>query len=202
MAGGGAPDWDDLVLVGVIARPRGIRGEVIVNPVTDFPEERFAEGAVLQVRRAGSATTETLTIRTARLHLGRPVVQFEGLDSIDAAQVWAGAELRIHPGEQHALPDGVYYHSQLVGCAVVTEGGAEIGTVTAVDGETSNSRLVVRGRRGEVLIPLVEAICPEVDVEGRRIVVRPPEGLLDVNVARWTADAPGGAPPETGPGGA
>ena len=54
MAGGGAPDWDDLVLVGVIARPRGIRGEVIVNPVTDFPEERFAEGAVLQARRAGS----------------------------------------------------------------------------------------------------------------------------------------------------
>jgi len=202
MAGGGARDWDDLVLVGVIARTRGIRGEVIVNPVTDFPEERFAEGAVLQARRAGSPRTEALTVHTARLHLGRPVVQFEGMASIDEAQAWAGAELRIHPDEQHALPEGVYYHSQLVGCAVVTESGTSIGTVTAVDGETANSRLVVRGRRGEVLIPLVEAICPEVDVERRRIVVRPPEGLLDVNDARWTADAPDGAPPETGPGGA
>jgi len=68
----------------------------------------------------------------------------------------------------------------LIGCAVVTEGGDPIGEVTAVQGDGAATRLVVRSRRNEVLIPFADEICT-VDVAGRRIVVRPPEGLLELN---------------------
>jgi 16S rRNA processing protein RimM len=173
--------WDDFVVVGVVARTQGNRGEVVVNASTDFPERRFVAGAVLHARRTGSLDVEQLTVRSARMHLGRPVLAFEGVDTMGEAEPLAGAELRLPPETQHALPAGVYYHSQLIGCAVITENGATIGRVTAVDGQGGQSRLVIRGSRGELLIPLAEAICPVVDVEQRRIVVRPPEGLLDLN---------------------
>jgi 16S rRNA processing protein RimM len=202
MESGRSSDWDDLVLVGVIARPRGIRGEVIVNPVTDFVDERFREGAVLQARRPGAEVVETMTIDSVRVHLGRPIVGFAGVHSMDEAGRLAGAELRVSPEVQHALPEGIYYHRELVGCEVVTEEGEAIGRVTRIEGETSQSRLVVQTRRGEVLIPFVQAICPHVDAAARRILVRPPEGLLEVNATRFTADALDDAPPETGSGGA
>lgn len=202
MTAGRRPDWDDLVLVGVIARTHGLRGELVVNPVTDFVEKRFAEGAVLEARRPGGKETETLTIASVRFQLGRPIVGMAGIDSVEAAEGFAGAELRVSPDVQQALPEGVYYHSQLVGCEVVTEAGETVGTVSAVEGETANSRLVVKGRRAEVLIPLVDAICPRVDVEARRIVVRPPEGLLELNEKRFPAGEPERSRPEAGPGGA
>ena len=75
----------------------------------------------------------------------------------------------------------MFFHHQLVGCVVVTEDGETLGEVRRVEGESASSRLVVGGRRGEVLIPLAGEICRTVDVERRRIVVAPPEGLLDLN---------------------
>jgi 16S rRNA processing protein RimM len=173
--------WDDFVVVGVVARTQGNRGEVVVNASTDFPERRFVAGAVLHARRTGALDVERLTVRSTRMHLGRPVLAFEGVETMGEAEPLAGAELRVPPETQHPLPDGVYYHSQLVGCAVVAENGEAVGRVTAVDGQGGQSRLVIRGSRGELLIPLAEAICPVVDVERRCIVVRPPEGLLDLN---------------------
>lgn len=181
------PEWDDLVAVGVVARPQGRRGEVIVNAVTDFADRRFVAGALLHARRRGQTTIEAVTIETARLHRGRPVLKLAGVDSIAAAEAWTGAELRISPERQHALPPGVYYHSQLVGCAVLTESGVRLGVVRRVEGEGDASRLVVRTARGELLVPLAEAICPRIDVGSREIVVRPPEGLLELNDAgSWT----------------
>jgi 16S rRNA processing protein RimM len=94
----------------------------------------------------------------------------------------AGQELRIAEadGEAGLLGEGEYYHRDLIGCAVVTESGESIGEVTAIEGDRSATRLVVRSRRNEVLIPLADAIC-SVDVKGKRITVRPPEGLLELN---------------------
>ena len=178
--------WEALVLVGTVARTQGRHGEVIVNGATDFPEERFAPGRVLHARRPGRAP-EALTVATFRMHQGRPVLRFDGVETMNDAETLAGTELRVSPEAQHALPAGTYYHGALIGCEVVTEGGEGVGRVAAVEGERGQHWLVVRGRRGEVLIPLVDEICPEVDVEGQRIVVRPPDGLLDLN-ARGFAD--------------
>jgi 16S rRNA processing protein RimM len=172
-------DWDRLVLVGVVARTHGIRGEIVVNPATDFADERFQPGARLFIWRT-NATPEPLDVTGVRFHQGRPLLTIRGVDSIDAAEKYAAAEIRIRPEDQGTLPAGVYFHSDLVGCEVVTASGDVVGEVTNVQGEGAASRLVVTSRRGEVLIPLAEEIC-QVDVPGRRITVTPPEGLLEVN---------------------
>jgi 16S rRNA processing protein RimM len=174
-----ARDWDQMILVGVIARTHGNRGEVIVNLTTDFPEERFRPGARLFMRRPNAAP-EALDVTAVRFHQGRPVLQIRGVDSIGAAEIFASAEIRIPAEDQGALPDGVYYHSDLVGCEVITAAGEAIGSVATVEGEGATSRLVVKSRRGEVLIPFAEDIC-HVDLAARRITVTPPEGLLELN---------------------
>ena len=173
--------WDDAVLVGVVARTHGNRGEVIVNSLTDFPEDRFHEGAQLTTRRNDGSLT-TLEVATMRMHQGRPVILFSGIGSMNDAELLAGMELRVadEQGDPEQLEEGEYFQRDLIGCEVVTEEGESIGRVTAIDGDRSATRLVVRGRRNELLIPLVAAICT-VDIAAKRITVRPPEGLLELN---------------------
>jgi 16S rRNA processing protein RimM len=174
-----AAEWDDMVLVGVIARTHGIKGEVILNSHTDFPELRFRAGARLY-NRQGAGPVTTLEIASVRIQQGRPIVGLVGFASIGDAERLAGSELRVPESEQHLLPDGTYYHHQLIGCEVVTEAGESVGRVTAVEGDGAATRLVVRGPRAEVLIPLADEIC-RIDIAARQIVITPPEGLLDVN---------------------
>ena len=171
--------WDDLVVVARVARPHGRRGEVILNLDTDFPEERFKPGNRLLVRKG--ALTAPLLIRSAWFMRQRPVVGFDGFESIDDAETLAGAELRIPAEELAALPPGMFYHHDLLGCQVETTGGAVVGEVIAVEGSGTASRLVVRTPTGEDLIPLVDEMCPVVDPASRRIVVAAPDGLLGLN---------------------
>lgn len=183
-------DWDEMAAVGRIARVHGIRGEVIVNPETDFVEDRFVPGATLYLRRG--ALVEARRLTAARFHRGRPIVAFAGVDSIAAAQELAGLELRIPREELQPLPAGSYYRHDLVGCAVRTRDGIEVGPVTAVEGEVGGSRLVVAGQSGDVLIPLAAEICVRVDPTERTIVIDPPEGLLELNDAVKAAGARAG----------
>ena len=173
--------WDHAILVGVVARTHGNRGEVIVNAETDFPEERFHEGAQLMTRRK-DGSLGTLEVAMMRMHQGRPVILFKGVGSMNDAELLTGLELRLPESAlgRDVLEDGEYYHRDLIECDVVIESGESIGRVTAVEGEGSATRLVVRSRRGEVLIPFADEICT-VDVPNKRITVRPPEGLLDLN---------------------
>jgi 16S rRNA processing protein RimM len=176
MAGSGA-DWDELILVGVVARTHGTSGQVIVNPHTDFVDERFEVGARLDTRLA-DGTRRVSEVTSYRLHQGRPIIGIAGIASIDEAERLTGAEFKIDPAAQHALPEGQYYHHQLIGCDVVTDDGSRVGRVVAVTGE-GQSRLVVDGPQRRLEIPLADEIC-SVRVPERRIVVRPPEGLLDL----------------------
>jgi 16S rRNA processing protein RimM len=181
-ADGSEPDgagWDDMVLVGIIARTHGNRGEVILNSLSDFPEVRFRVGARLFARK-GDGPVEALEVTDVRFQQGRPILGLAGFGSISEAERLAGAELRVPESEQDPLPAGQYYHHQLIGCEVVTAAGEPVGRVTAVEGDGAATRLVVRGRRAELLIPLAQEIC-DIDVASRRIVVTPPAGLLEVN---------------------
>ena len=171
--------WDDMVLVGRIARPHGIRGHVFVNPETDFVDERFVPGAAMWTR--SDRGEEQLTIAAARIQNGRPVVAFEGFASIDDVERLGGLELRVPEDALRPLDAGAYYQHQLVGCAVETTAGQPVGVVTRVDGGVAGSLLAVDGGRGEVLIPFVADICKDVDMAARRITIDPPEGLLDLN---------------------
>jgi 16S rRNA processing protein RimM len=168
-----------MVLVGRVARPHGLRGQVIVNPETDFVEDRFKVGAIFWTQSARGE--EQLTVISARVQNGRPVIGLEGFSRIEDVERLAGLELRVPEGELQPLEAGMYYHHQLIGCAVETIAGEHVGEVVRVNGGAAGSLLEVNGPRGEVLIPLAVEICVEIDVEQKRIRIAPPEGLLDVN---------------------
>ena len=175
-------NWDAMAVVGVIARPHGIRGQVFVNPETDFPEERFGPGATLYVKRGGRV--EPVTVTTFRMQQARPVIGLEGVTDMDAARELGGLEFRVPVESLVALPEGMFYHHDLVGCLVVTTDGLEVGAVSAVEGDAANTRLVVQADGGEVLVPLVYGICTQIEPKARRIVIAPPEGLIELNLRR------------------
>jgi len=174
--------WDDMVVVGRIGRPHGIRGQVVVNPETDFPDQRFRTGASFWIR--SSQGDEPLTIGSVRFHGGRAVIGFEGFASIEEVERLAGLELRVPEEELTALGPGLFYHHQLVGCVVEMPDGSVVGKVSRIEGGLGGSRLVVDGQDGEILVPLATEICVDIDVAAKRIRIQPPEGLLDLNRSR------------------
>lgn len=165
------------LLVGWIARAHGNRGQVIVKSESDFADERFKVGATLLV----GAEARPMKVVNVRFQQGRPVIALEGVESIDDAESLAGAELKMPADALAALPAGTYYRHDLVGCEVQDTDGRIIGEVAAVEGPMNGSRLVINAPHGEVLIPLVAAICVEVDPGARRIRVAAPEGLIQLN---------------------
>jgi 16S rRNA processing protein RimM len=172
-------DWDKMAIVGRVARAHGTRGQVIVNLETDFPSERFQPGAELFINRSGRV--EPISVTTVRFQQDRPVIGIEGVGDMNAATALAGIELRVPVDRLAALPRGTYYRHDLVGCVVETTTGTRIGAVSDVEGTMSGSRLVVETAAGEVLVPMAAEICHTIDTDAKRIVIDPPEGLLELN---------------------
>lgn len=166
-----------MITVGRVVRPHGLKGDVVVESATDFAETRFRKGA-----RVTTSTNGVLTIATSRPQGDRWVIRFTGLDSIKAVEALRDVELQIEPDALGALPAGQYYLHDLVGCTVQTADGQVIGPVAIVYTGAAQTVLGITGPAGEILVPMAGDICREVDVAARRIVIVPPEGLLDVNV--------------------
>jgi 16S rRNA processing protein RimM len=169
-----------MALVGRVARPHGIRGHVVVNLETDFPQDRFREGGHLFTRRSGAV--EQVTLTSVRFQAGRPIVAWAGVDDVNAVLPYVGGELRVPRDWLPRLSGGLFYRHDLVGCRVTTADGLVIGVVREVDGPLAGSCLVVETAGGDVLVPLAAEICTIVDVVGQAIVIDPPPGLLDLNV--------------------
>lgn len=165
------------VVVGRIGRPHGIAGEVTVEVRTDEPDERFAPGSVLLV----DPPARDLVVSSVRWHSGRLLVRFDGVADRNAAEALRGTLVHVERAEDE-VPDEPddYYDSSLIGCHAVLDDGTAVGDVEDVLHLPAQDLLVVRRPDGaEVLVPFVAAIVPEVDLEGRRIVLDPPDGLLD-----------------------
>jgi 16S rRNA processing protein RimM len=170
--------WEDMALVGRIARAHGNRGQVIINPETDFPDERFRPGAELFIESGG---VKALTLTSVRFQNGRPVLGIAGVDTMDDAEALAGLELRVPADWLAPLPDGTFYRHDLIGCRVETRAGQPVGVVQDVEGSLGGSRLVVTDGTGDILIPLAAEICTLIDPVAKRIVIDPPVGLLEAN---------------------
>jgi 16S rRNA processing protein RimM len=171
---------DDLVVVGRVARAHGNRGQVIVDLETDFPDERFKVGEMVLAGVSGQPL-RPLRIESVRFHQGRPIIALDGIGTMTDAENLAGQLLYVPAASRGPLPEGTFYREQLVGCEVTDVRGTAIGPVLAVEGPLERSHLVVNGPRGDVLIPLAADICVRVEPAERRIVVDPPEGLLELN---------------------
>ena len=164
------------VVVGVIGRAHGIRGDVSIDVRTDEPERRFAPGAVLRVENG----TRRLTVQTAREHSGRLLVHFAELPDRTAAEAARGLVLvaDVDPAELPEEEDE-YYDRQLVGLRVRTADGAEVGTVTAVLHLLIQDTLEVETADGPRLVPFVSAVVPVVDLEAGEVRLADLPGLLE-----------------------
>ena len=168
---------NDLVAIARVARPHGIRGEVVADIITDFPE-RF-EGLEGVTAKLVDSSRAELKIERFRFHQGRVMFKFAGFDTVEAAEQLRNAEICIAETEAVELEADEYFDWELAGCRVVTLAGLELGTVAEVMRTGGTEILVIRGVEKEFLVPFAEAICTEVDIENKRIVVDPPEGLLE-----------------------
>ena len=169
------------VVVGRVGRPHGIRGEVTVEPRTDEPDERFAPGAVLQV----DGPVHQLVVERTHWHSGRLLVVFGGVEDRNGAEALRGLLLHVDRDEDETPDDpDEFYDSTLIGCLVELADGTPVGAVVDVLHLPSQDMLVVAsaGER-EALVPFIGAFVPTVDIAGRRIVIEPPDGLLDPDEA-------------------
>jgi 16S rRNA processing protein RimM len=169
----------DLVAIGRVVKPQGRKGEVLVAPLSDRPD-RFPALRAAYVPAPGGGSRE-VKVQSCWPHKGRFVLKLEGVDSIDEAEGYRGLELRIGEEDLAALPQGSYYHHQLKGLRVEDPEGRNLG-VAADLMETGGGSpvVVVRGPRGELLIPLAEAFVRAVDLGAGRMVVAVPE-MVDVD---------------------
>jgi 16S rRNA processing protein RimM len=182
------PADDKWVVIARIGRTRGLRGEVFVEPLTGDPERRLAELSRVYLRGARDLSpehAEPVQVEKAWSHNGRCILKFRELNSIEEAERWRGALVCIPVEERPALEEGEYYLSDLVGCDVlVNTTGEFVGKVTSYY-ETGGPVLLAVSRtpedKDEILLPLAKSICTSIDLEGRRIRIEPPEGLLDLN---------------------
>jgi 16S rRNA processing protein RimM len=169
---------DELLAVGRIGRPRGVRGEAFVEPWTDDPDERFAPGSVLQTEPADAGP---LTVATASTASGKLVVRFDGVDDRAAIEALRGVRLLIAATGRPPLDDpDDFYDTDLVGLAVRSVAGAELGTVRDVLHAGGADYLVLDYDGREVLVPFVRAIVPSVDLEAGTVVIDPPDGLFEL----------------------
>jgi 16S rRNA processing protein RimM len=169
---------DDLISVARIARPQGIRGEVIADLLTDFPE-RFARLARVYVKRADGRLL-ILDLENSLAHKVRVALKFAGCDSVSGAEELRNARVMVPRDQLVELPEDTYYDFDLIGCEALSVEGQYIGRVEEVRNYGAAPLLVVRDGARELLIPLVLSICVEISTERKRIVVNPPEGLLDL----------------------
>jgi 16S rRNA processing protein RimM len=163
------------VVVGVIGRAHGIRGEVVIDVRTDEPERRFAAGTQLRVE----GTERTLSLVRARDHSGRMLAEFAELGDRTAAEQARGTVLvaDVDPDERPVAAEE-YYDRQLVGLTARREDGSEIGSVAAVLHLPAQDTLELSTPTGPRLVPFVHALVPTVDLNAGYLVVADVVGLL------------------------
>jgi 16S rRNA processing protein RimM len=170
---------DRLVAIGEIGRPHGLRGEVRVTPLTDRLE-RFEALRECVLWDEARDRRERCRITAARVHGSTLLVAVAGYDSPEAAAALTGRLLAVPEAEALPAPPGHFYPWQLAGCRVLTEDGRDVGQVLRIEGGPGQDLWVVGDGTREHLVPAVAEIVREVDLGARRVVISPPEGLLEL----------------------
>jgi 16S rRNA processing protein RimM len=167
------------LVIGRIVRPHGIRGEVVVEITTDEPNSRYVAGSALVT---DPAETGPLTIEAVRPHQHRLIIAFAGVLDRDGAEALREVKLCMAASDLPPIEDPDEFHDfQLVGLAAVDLAGEPLGEVVGVEhGPAAELLVLSRPGGGRALVPFVKAIVPSVDLDAGRVVLTPPEGLLDL----------------------
>jgi len=168
---------EDLITIAKLVKPRGLRGEIVADILTDFPE-RFDNLKRVAIVHPNGDTAE-IEIEKFWFQKNRIVLKFAGFDSIETAETLRGGEICVSEAEAVELEDDEFFDWELIDCVVETASGERIGTVREVMRTGGTEILVVAGEAKEYLIPFAETICTSVDVEKKLIKLDAPQGLLD-----------------------
>jgi len=165
--------WE-FITIGKILAPWGKQGKLKVEVVTDFPQ-RFAPSSKIYINQ------QPVTITSTQWHKGKAIIKLDTIDSIEDAEKLRGRPVEIHYSQLYPLPEGQYYHFQLIGLEVWTTQGELLGNITEILTTPGNDNYVISGAKGEILIPAIEDVVKSIDLNKGRLVIEPIEGLLSLN---------------------
>lgn len=172
------------LVVGHLNKPHGTKGEFFVWPLTDHPESVYAPGVVLMLGEPHAQEPDPdlppLRIESVRPFQKGFLVHFGGVESRSQAEMLRGRYLYRSIEDIEPLADGEVFYHQLLGMTVVTLSGEEVGTIGEVFEMSPADLLEVHGERGVVVVPFLDHIVVEVDVTAKRMVIDPPDGLLEL----------------------
>jgi 16S rRNA processing protein RimM len=170
---------DDLIIVARAVRTRGLKGELVADVLTDFPE-RFEHVSELSGVGPGGERKQ-LELESYWFQNDRVVLKFAGYDSIESAKTLVGYQFGLPEAERVELSQDEFYDWELEGCAVENKLGRSVGKVREVMRTGGVELLVVEDEaRREILIPMARSIVVDIDVSNKKILIDPPEGLLDL----------------------
>lgn len=167
--------------VGKIVNTHGIRGDVKVLPQTDFADQRFASGSKLLMVNEESGESREVKIVSSREQKNVYLIKLDGFNNINDVEKFKGWLLKISETEQGELEEGQYYYHQIIGCAVVTEDGEELGTISEILSPGANDVWVVdrpKSKGKQLLLPVIDEVVLDVNITDKRVTVRLMEGLI------------------------
>ena len=166
----------EYITIGRFGRPRGVSGDQYIIPATDDPE-RFLE--LSEIIAVGEGKRKKLLFQSVNIIGGRPVVRVKGVRNREEATQLTNLSIEIPIEQARSLPEGSYYQFDLVGCKVVGTDGTDYGVIEEILFYPANDLYRIKSERfGEVLMPVIDRFVIEIDVDARRIVIQPPEGLF------------------------
>lgn len=169
----------DRIALGIIRKAHGVRGEASVEAWSNSPE-RFAEVSAVTLVSPDELTTRDATIESVRIHAGRALVKFSGLDSPEEVQLLQNWTVEVPSSQARKLDADEYFLHDLVGLRLLDAEGVERGQVIQIEETGGGILLVVDGLRGKFDVPFAADICTKVDLETKNILVNLPEGIEDL----------------------
>jgi 16S rRNA processing protein RimM len=170
---------ESLFTVGKIVNTHGIRGEIKVISQTDFPDVRFADGSSLLIIHPNLQAPVKIEIEQAREHKGTYILKLKGFNNINEVEKYKGGQLKITDEQLVDLPEDEYYFYEIVGCTVVTDEGKTLGTISEILQPGANDVWVVERPQGKpVLIPVIDDVLLNVDIENKLVKIHLLEGLI------------------------
>jgi 16S rRNA processing protein RimM len=164
----------EFITIGQIMAPWGVKGQLKVKIITDFPE-RFSPSSTVYINR------QPMTIKSTIWHKDKAIISLDDVSSVAEAKRLQGQPIEIHRSQLKTLPQGRYYHFQFIGLEVWTSQGEHLGSISKILTTAGNDIYVVNGTRGEILIPAVEDVIKSVELDKGRLVIEAIEGLLNLN---------------------
>ncbi len=167
-----------LITIGKAVKPFGVKGEMKIESLTDFPERFEKLKSVHLVSPAGKELV--VTVRSVRYTGAVPYMLFKGYDTPEQAKTLNGWFLKVPEQETMPLPEGRYYWYELIGMEVVSEEGEKLGTIVDIFETGSNDIYVMKQGKREIYLPAIREVIKQVDRQAKRMVVHLMDGLMEL----------------------